>query len=54
MRLAPTLIPVVGEFYGAISGGIALAQALPTLGKAIDGFFTGDALDDDFGKAMNK
>ena len=53
MRLAPTLIPVVGEIYGAVSGAFALAQALPTLGKAIDGFLTGNALDDDFGKAMN-
>lgn len=53
VRIAPTLIPGFGEIYGAVSGGFALAQALPTLGKALDSFISGDAMDDDFGKAMN-
>lgn len=50
--IAPTLIPGVGEIYGALTAGMALAQSLPVLGKSIDGLITNDTLGNSFGRAM--
>ena len=58
--LAPTLLALIPGFwplglaYGTISAAIALSQLMPTLGKAVNGFFTNDNLDTEIGKKLNK
>ena len=56
--VAPALLglalPEVGIVYGGISAAIALSQVIPTLGKAINGFFTNDNMNTEIGKKLNK
>lgn len=56
--LAPTFvglaIPELGIIYGGISALGALSQLMPTLGKAVNGFFTNDNLDNKVGQNLNK
>lgn len=50
--VAPLLIPGVGQWYGAISAGLALSKAVPSLMKSINGIITNDN-SNSFGSAMN-
>lgn len=50
--LLPYFIPGVGEVLGYVGASVALGQALPILGKALDSIVTGTT-DNNFGSLMN-
>ena len=52
-RIAPYLLPGVGEVWGALGAAHAIARLTPVLGKAVNGFILGDN-DNAFGQAMSK
>ena len=52
-RIAPYLLPGVGEVWGALGAAHAIARLAPVLGKAVNGFILGDN-DNAFGQAMSK
>ena len=52
-RVAPYLVPGVGEVWGALSAAHAINRLAPVLGKAINGFILGDN-NNAFGQAMSK
>ncbi len=52
-RVAPYLIPGVGEVWGALSAAHAINRLAPVLGKAVNGFILGDN-NNAFGQAMSK
>lgn len=41
-KVAPMFIPGVGEIYGYLSAAGSIMRTMPVLGKAINGFITGD------------
>ena len=51
VTLLPYFIPGVGEVLGYVGATMALGQALPVLGKALDSIITGTT-ENDFGEAM--
>lgn len=51
VTLLPYFIPGVGEVMGYVGASIALGEALPVLGKALDSIITGST-NNDFGKTM--
>lgn len=51
VTLLPYFIPGVGEVLGYVGASVALGQALPVLGKALDAILTGST-NNDFGNAM--
>ena len=52
-RVAPYLVPGVGEVWGALSAAHAINRLAPVLGKAVNGFILGDN-NNAFGQAMSK
>ena len=54
MQVAPFALPYVGPYMGAVKAIIDFSSVLPKIAKSIDGIFTGDANDSDFGKSMDK
>lgn len=52
-RVAPYLIPGVGEVYAYLKAGQALAEFMPTFFKAVDGMVTRDVMGNNFGRTMN-
>lgn len=53
-QIIPYFIPGVGEVYGGMTIGLALAEALPAVAKGITGIFVNDAQKDtSYYKAMN-
>ncbi len=43
LKIAPLLIPGIGQTYGTISVFTSLAEVLPTISKGINGIITGDS-----------
>ena len=52
-RVAPYLIPYVGQVWGALSAAHAINRLAPVLGKAVNGAILGDN-NNAFGQAMSK
>ena len=52
-KIAPYFIPYVNYAWGAANASMEIAQFLPTLSKAVNGFFTNNS-DNGFNKSMSK